>query len=51
MTGDANTSKGGDKGYVGTSTTPEVGGGGGGAWAQNLPLKFVSEPQILPSKI
>ena len=30
----------------GTSTL-----GGQGAWPQNLPLKFVSEPQILPPKI
>ena len=25
--------------------------GGGGAWPQNLPLKFLLEPQILPPKI
>ena len=26
-------------------------GGGGGAWPQILPLKFLLEPQILPPKI
>ena len=26
-------------------------GGQAGAWPQNLPLKFLLEPQILPAKI
>ena len=38
--------------YPGGETTSMLGGrGGGGAWLQNLPLKFLLEPQILPSKI